>query len=719
MNEDVSRVCEPRRVVCGGQGISFAGVSGLRYVAVEMKRMLDHVDRFLERADRALAAGARAPLILFVLALVLKLVYVVHSADALYVRVPIMDARYYDRMAQDIASGHLLREEAFYMGPLYPYFLALVYRVFGHDFMVVRALQVAGGAATVAITFVLGRRVFRPSAAFAGALILILYGAMTFYESELLMEWMGTLLNCGALLLLHANRPASTPRYAAAGALLGLSALARASILVFAAYGVVWILWRESRARRLVRASAFALSLVIVTLPATIHNYLVSGAFVPVTSNAGVNFYIGNGRNSTGMFVPLTNVDVIDDATTREFVEGQTGREMGPAEVSGYWFARAFDDIRASPARALGLVARKTALFFNGYEIPQIESFDVQKSQLVWLRILFVPLSFVMVFGLVGMLLTLRGWSRYGLLTGFVLTYAASIIVFFVAGRYRSQAAPVLCLFAGHALVTMPSRLRSFRSAAAFAVAIVALIIVTNPRIFEIDPRMVEFREQVRLARRLSELHSYEPALRAIDRAIAIFPKEPEGYLQRAIVNKEGGNDFKSIEDYNRALQVDANQPAVHYDLAQALRRVNLREEAIREYRLATDRDPRMAQAYNNMGVTYRELHQYDAAIVSFRKAISVAPRYRRAYNNLGASYAETGHLDEAIATFTETTRKFPDYPNGYKNLAMAYAAQKRPRLALDAMKRYAALNPSDVEAGELIRKLEIAAMADTSSAGD
>jgi tetratricopeptide (TPR) repeat protein len=96
---------------------------------------------------------------------------------------------------------------------------------------------------------------------------------------------------------------------------------------------------------------------------------------------------------------------------------------------------------------------------------------------------------------------------------------------------------------------------------------------------------------------------------------------------------------------------------------------------------------------------------------------IELSPRYDKGYNNLGACYAEMGRLEDAVATFTETTKRFPDYPNGYRNLAMAYAALRRPRPALAAMRRYVELSPDDVEAREAVRKLEIAARADTTGA--
>jgi Tfp pilus assembly protein PilF len=683
-----------------------------------MRRLLQRIDDALARADRSLSCGLRWPLILLATVFVLKAVYVVQSADALHVRVPIMDSRYYDEMAQDIARGNVVRREAFFMGPLYPYLLAFVYKVIGRDFMVVRMLQALGGALTVTLVFVIGRRLFRPSAALAGAALLALDGAMTFYETQLLMEGLGTLLNCAALYLLVRSGAGISPRGTAlAGLLLGLSALARASILVFAAFVALWLLKSLPRATARARTAAFGAGLLLAVLPAMVHNFAASRVFAPVTTNAGVNFYVGNSRQANGTFVPIREVDLIDDVTTRVYAERETGHEMSPTEISAFWFERAWQDIREAPSRTVMLLGVKTALFFNGYEVPQIESFDVETREEPWLRVLFVRLWFIMPFAILGMVLAARAPGKRTLLYGYVLLYALSIVIFFVTGRYRSQAVPILCLFAGHALVALPGYARSVRSGAAFAVAVLALAVATSPALFAIDENMIEFREQVRRGRRLGELRSYQPALREIDKAIAIYPGEPEGYIHRAIIHRDNDNDFKSIEDYTKALDIDPAQPTVHHDLAQAFKRVNLLEEAAREYRLAIEYDPRMLQAYNNLGITFREMRRYDDAVASFRKVIELSPTYRKAYNNLGASYAEMGRLDDAVATFEETTRRFPDYPAGYKNLAMANAALRRPRPALEAMKRYAALSPEDAEARELVRKLEIAVRADTSGA--
>jgi tetratricopeptide (TPR) repeat protein len=677
------------------------------------------IEDALTRLDHALSHGKRWPIVILVVAFLLKLAFVLQSRDALYIKVPIMDARDYDQMAQQIAAGNLLRHQAFFMGPLYPYFLGLIYSLFGRDFTLVRIIQAAGGATTVMFAFLIGRRLFRPSAALAGVVLLVLCGSVTFFETELLMEWLGSLLNCFALwLLVTAKDDSRWTRYALAGAALGLSALARASILIFAIFALVWV-WRSAGVRRRSLSLAYVAALVVMLLPAMIHNAIVSRVFLPVTSNAGVNFYIGNSRTATGRFEPIAEVDIYDDFTTQRYLERKTGRELSPSEVSSYWVQRTLEDMRAQPARAAGLLGKKFALFFNGYEVPQIESFYIVEREFSWLRILFVRMWPIVALGVLGLILSWRAGRNRNLIAGYVLVYAASIALFFVTGRYRAQAVPMLCLFAGHALVTIPGRVHSLRSGAAAAVAVVALLVVTSPALFADNPQLIEFGDLIHRARRLSELRSFAPALREADKAIALYPDVAEGYLQRAIVYKESSNDLKAIEDYRSALKIDDLQAGAHYNLAQCMRRVNLREPAVKEYRRSIELDPWMVEAYNNLGITLRELGHRDEAIVEFKRAIAKEPRYRRAYNNLGASYAEAGQMDQAIAVFRETTQRFPDYPQGYKNLAMAYASIREPAPALEAMRRYAALAPDDPQAAEVVHKLEIAARSQSTSPPD
>jgi len=680
-----------------------------------MSRRFD-IEQFLVRVDEALEANKKWLFGLVLAAFAVKVIYILQSAESLQNRVLIMDTRHYDKTARDILAGNFVRREAFFMGPLYSYFLAAVYSLFGRDFTVVRIIQAAGGASTVLLTYFLGRRVFRPSIGMVGAVLLVLYGAVTFYETQMLMMWMGALLNMGALLLLVRILPdARWYGYIAPGFLLGLSALARANILLFYPVVAVWILFVQGANGRWSKAAAFTGAVVVAILPVTIHNFAVSRDFVPVTSNAGINFFIGNSERATGIFDPPPGTDFITDATTRSYVERLMGRDMSPSEVSGYWFDKAFTFIRANPGAELKLLARKTIMFFNAFEIPQIESYDLTRGKFQIFKLFPVNFFFIGGLGLLGMLFSFRCWRRYFLLYGFVFAYAFSIIIFFVTARYRVQIAPVIALFAGFALVdVLPKCVGDLRRAVATTGLLLLILLLIQPRLFAMQPREIEYREHVHEARRASDAGEYAYAVQQIDIAIGLLPDYFEGYVHRAIIHTHGNNQFKAIEDYSRALDLSPGLSGVHYDLAQAFRRVNLKEQAVEEYKKAIELDPLMIKAYNNLGITYSEVGQHNTAVMYFRKVIEIDPHYLRAYNNLGVALAESDRVEDAIAVFRSAVDRDSTYARSYRNLANAYISTARIEPAIEILTLYLRLEPDDARARSDLEKLYVAAKGDS-----
>ena len=87
----------------------------------------------------------------FTLALLLRLIFVFQWSGTPYAEAPLLDAKCYDDWAQAIASGEIFRSTAFYQSPLFPYILALIYRVFGHNLLVVGLFNALLGAGTAAL----------------------------------------------------------------------------------------------------------------------------------------------------------------------------------------------------------------------------------------------------------------------------------------------------------------------------------------------------------------------------------------------------------------------------------------------------------------------------------------------------------------------------------------------------------------------------------------
>ncbi|UCH82837.1 MAG: tetratricopeptide repeat protein, partial [Candidatus Latescibacterota bacterium] len=623
----------------------------------------------LDRFDRTLLSNRRWLFALFGVSFLLKIIYVIQSSGALHVQVPIMDTKFYDRMAQEIAGGKLIGDDAFFMGPLYSYVLAAIYTVFGRDFMIVRLIQVAGGALVVVLTYLIGERVFRPSIAFVAAVILILYGAITFYEGQMLMMWLGTLINLVMLyVLISAKDESSCTRFAVAGLLLGLSALARANILIFLPVVVIWLLFVSTQERRGLKSTVFAVAAFAAILPATLHNYVAGKDFVLITSNGGVNFFIGNGEEAKGYFFPPRGITLETDHSVRNYVERLYGRDMKASEVSRYWFGQTWEFFQKNPARVLALFFKKTAMFFSGYEVPQIESFDITKAKHGTLRLLFVNFWALVSLGLLGMIWLAKDWRRFSLFYGFILSFALSIILFFITARYRIQMTPMLSLFAAYALVVvLPGAVKNIGRNILPLLLLLILVIATRPGIFALPEEDVRWREHIHEAGRMSEVGDFENAIEEVNKAVEIHPDVADSYVYRAFILKNAGKRFEAIENYSKALKISPDLPRVRYDLAQTLRSVRMYEPAIEEYLRAIEIDPVKPEAYNNLGITYVEMKRFEDAVPCFRKVIEIDPRYIKAYNNLGSALAQMGDAAEARKTLERAIEIDPGYKNSYK----------------------------------------------------
>src|SRR5690348_6983811 len=134
----------------------------------------------------------------------------------------IVDPEYYDAWARRLAGGDWLGERAFYMDPLYPYVLGVLYRVAGHDRWSARLLNVACSVGTCACTAALGRRVGGPAVGALAALGFALYEPDVFFAGEIDKTSLSTLLVAAALVL--AFRRGLRARVAT-GFVVGLAAL--------------------------------------------------------------------------------------------------------------------------------------------------------------------------------------------------------------------------------------------------------------------------------------------------------------------------------------------------------------------------------------------------------------------------------------------------------------------------------------------------------------
>ena len=229
----------------------------------------------------------RIPQLLFVLALMVRLGYVFQDFP-----VPAQDTPDYDEIALNLLKGEgfVARENWFgfelhaWRAPFYPFFLAAVYGVCGHSHLAVRGVQALVDAGTVVLLYQLGLSIW-PPAALAAGLFAALYGPLVASTGEVMSEtWFTFWLVLAAYLL---SAPVGRRRaWLAAGVAIGLAALTRpVGLLLWPALTIAGLPRQHREGLR--RSLWVGLALVVTILPWTIRNYLVLGAWVPISTHGG------------------------------------------------------------------------------------------------------------------------------------------------------------------------------------------------------------------------------------------------------------------------------------------------------------------------------------------------------------------------------------------------------------------------------------------------
>ncbi|MFH0775961.1 MAG: glycosyltransferase family 39 protein [bacterium] len=392
---------------------------------------------------------------LLVLALILRLIYLAHlkvNDPSFYLPPDGTDMLTYHNYAKQILSG-TFGKEPYYYGPLYSYFLALVYKIFGIDPYIARLIQMLLGVATSFLIYLIAKKVFNKAVALISISISIFYGMFYIHEGVLLMESLVTFLNTLSIfLLLRTEDNPSYKNIALSGIAIGLSALARANILLFVPLILIWLLIPHPFSLIPLKKFAFlCLVIALIISPATIRNYLTSGRFVLISTNGPVSLWIGNNPYAEGWFAyPPPEYS---NEMSRKAIE--KGDKAYTEEVLR--FAKEY------PGQFFGLLFNKFLLFWDRGEIENNISYTFQKGYSFLFKFPLI-LGFVILspLALLGILLSLRK-QRCLLLQLAVFSFMIAIVLIFITARYRISILPLLIVFASFAIYWWYEKLRKKR----------------------------------------------------------------------------------------------------------------------------------------------------------------------------------------------------------------------------------------------------------------
>ena len=277
------------------------------------------------------------------------------------------DEAHWVRLAQHFVNlGPSHPDIGTYRPPLYPLFLATVFKVFGSDVDVVRVVQGVMSTLTCGLLFLIGRHVDRDRVGLIAAVMGGVYPLFVFFAGVLMVETLLILLAVLSLYLtLEFQNEPSIRRAAVLGVSLGLGALCKPVMLAWAVLlaggllispaGVTSGGGSKPATARHVMAMIAALCLVIA--PWTMRNYAVTGYLVPISSNAGMNLLVGHEPEARGVYR--------DGADYIALLHRMTGTQPDAVSRERAALREVISRMASAPVRALELGLRKLGLFWS------------------------------------------------------------------------------------------------------------------------------------------------------------------------------------------------------------------------------------------------------------------------------------------------------------------------------------------------------------------
>jgi 4-amino-4-deoxy-L-arabinose transferase-like glycosyltransferase len=631
---------------------------------------------------------------------------------------PQMDSLYHHEWALAIAAGREFIHDAFFRAPLYPYLLGLLYKLIGANLMVVRIIQALIGSASCGLVYLLARRlsakpqtpnskpqssnrdsglhpssfILHPSDAVprVAGFVMAAYPLAIWFDGELLLEGLLTfLLLLGFVLLLRSRD--TDRQWWLPGIVFGLAAIARPNVLAFLAVLPVWLLIeyrRETRHPQITQITQInrkesgrntvwsRLLLVwgaaaVVILPVTIRNYVVSREFVPIAWQAGTNFYIGNSLESDGVtaIVPGTRASWwggYDDVN--RLAEEAAGRPLKGAEIDRYWLGKGIEFWRRHPGKALGLLARKTFLWFAGFEVGNdrdlyaVKRYSFINYLLFNSKFLKFPFGILLPLALAGVWLCRRQWRRLLPLYLFVGAYSLSFIAFFVTSRYRMPMIPIAAIFAAVGLVGLvrlvPHKPRALRWPLAIALAAFLLF---NASLAGAGRQASPDQNHFAAAVGLHEQGKDAEALIELRRALATDSATNVLSLEATLLGSQG--DLAGAERAARAaVRLHPFEADAYGMLGNVLANAGQLDSAAVYFEVVLRRDPYSLQAWNNLGNIALSRQDYARARHYYEGALKIRPTFTLAMFHLGLCDYYEGKVEQAHARWQEILKLDPSF---------------------------------------------------------
>jgi hypothetical protein len=401
----------------------------------------------------------RLLLAVIALAAVLRIGWVLYAQT-----IPGSDFHQYDLLAQRLANGEGYVDEfgepsAFYaIG--WPFFLSIVYRIFGYSLIIAQLVNALMAVASVALVFVISRHLLRAQIALIAALLVAINPTLVLYSSTHGTESLFILqLLIISWLLIRSSKSPTVLSLVLIGILTGLAVLVRpvAICVPLGAFAAYYFMDRHDTRNSLKKALIIVGVSIVIVAPWVARNTVVVGATTLQTSS-GLTLWIGHNPDATGGLMPPP---LVEGLGAQKATPG-AGDNTSEAEANSAYTSAAIESILDNPIRTLSLVPNRIFELWGGHRHAVNHSTRQSDREIPDSIIKFLPLltqgHLVLLLGMVIVAYGLKNTRKLWLtgvgvsLTSTLFFWNAYHALSIGSGRYHVPMEPFLAIMAATAI---------------------------------------------------------------------------------------------------------------------------------------------------------------------------------------------------------------------------------------------------------------------------
>lgn len=161
-----------------------------------------------------------------------------------------------------------------------------------------------------------------------------------------------------------------------------------------------------------------------------------------------------------------------------------------------------------------------------------------------------------------------------------------------------------------------------------------------------------------------------------------------------------------SLDFYLDILKYEPDSVRINNNVGNIYYNQNDKENAEKYYRIAASQEDIFAEPHFNLGTILQSRGDIYGAIKLYEKAIEINPNFYYPYQNLAVLYAQQGNLSKAVENIEKLKLIIPTNSRVFYNSALVYVALNNKEQALKDLRVGLKYSESDLQTGELIKKL-------------